>query len=480
MPLQSFAMPLASAPALTPIVPVPVPAPAVLRRFDCAGPRYTSYPTADRFVDAFTADDYAQTLEQRGKTGASARALSLYVHIPFCESLCYYCACNKIVTRHKAKGSEYLQYLAREIALQVERLGRGALVRQLHLGGGTPTFLDDAGLRTLMTMLRDAFTLSPDGEHSIEIDPRTVDRERLVSLAALGFNRLSFGVQDFDPDVQKAVHRIQPAGQVFDLVATARGIGFDSVNVDLIYGLPRQSAASFDRTLAQVCALRPDRIALYAYAHLPDRFKAQRRIASQALPDAAAKVEMLSRSIAALTEAGYVYIGMDHFALPDDALAVARRQGRLHRNFQGYSTQPDCDLVALGVSAIGRVGATYSQNAKTLEEYYDLLDQGRLPVVRGLALTRDDLLRRTVIMAIMCQGRVDFESIGSAHLVDFARCFAAELEALAPLQTQGLVVLSDRHLEVTPLGWFFVRAIAMVFDRYLQADRNRTRFSRIV
>ena len=480
MPLQSFAMPLASAPALTPIVPVPVPAPAVLRRFDCAGPRYTSYPTADRFVDAFTADDYAQTLEQRGKTGASARALSLYVHIPFCESLCYYCACNKIVTRHKAKGSEYLQYLAREIALQVERLGRGALVRQLHLGGGTPTFLDDAGLRTLMTMLRDAFTLAPDGEHSIEIDPRTVDRERLVSLAALGFNRLSFGVQDFDPDVQKAVHRIQPAGQVFDLVATARGIGFDSVNVDLIYGLPRQSAASFDRTLAQVCALRPDRIALYAYAHLPDRFKAQRRIASQALPDAAAKVEMLSRSIAALTEAGYVYIGMDHFALPDDALAVARRQGRLHRNFQGYSTQPDCDLVALGVSAIGRVGATYSQNAKTLEEYYDLLDQGRLPVVRGLALTRDDLLRRTVIMAIMCQGRVDFESIGSAHLVDFARCFAAELEALAPLQTQGLVVLSDRHLEVTPLGWFFVRAIAMVFDRYLQADRNRTRFSRIV
>jgi len=480
MPLQSFAMPLASAPALTPIVPVPVPAPAVLRRFDCAGPRYTSYPTADRFVDAFTADDYAQTLEQRGKTGASARALSLYVHIPFCESLCYYCACNKIVTRHKAKGSEYLQYLAREIALQVERLGRGALVRQLHLGGGTPTFLDDAGLRTLMAMLRDAFTLSPDGEHSIEIDPRTVDRERLVSLAALGFNRLSFGVQDFDPDVQKAVHRIQPAGQVFDLVATARGIGFDSVNVDLIYGLPRQSAASFDRTLAQVCALRPDRIALYAYAHLPDRFKAQRRIASQALPDAAAKVEMLSRSIAALTEAGYVYIGMDHFALPDDALAVARRQGRLHRNFQGYSTQPDCDLVALGVSAIGRVGATYSQNAKTLEEYYDLLDQGRLPVVRGLALTRDDLLRRTVIMAIMCQGRVDFESIGSAHLVDFARCFAAELEALAPLQTQGLVVLSDRHLEVTPLGWFFVRAIAMVFDRYLQADRNRTRFSRIV
>ncbi|MDM0014288.1 oxygen-independent coproporphyrinogen III oxidase [Variovorax sp. J22P168] len=456
------------------------PSPAVLRRFDVAGPRYTSYPTADRFVDAFTADDYAQALSQRSGAGASARALSLYVHIPFCESLCYYCACNKIVTRHKRKGSDYLDYLEREVALQVAALGRGATVRQLHLGGGTPTFLDDAGLRRLMAILRAAFTLSPDGEHSIEIDPRTVDRQRLLTLAELGFNRLSFGVQDFDPEVQKAVHRIQPAAQVFDLMATARGLGFDSVNVDLIYGLPRQSPASFDRTLEQVCALRPDRIALYAYAHLPERFKAQRRIATEALPDAAAKVEMLSRSIAALTAAGYVYIGMDHFALPGDALAVARRQGRLHRNFQGYSTQPDCDLVALGVSAIGRVGATYSQNAKTLEEYCDLIDQGRLPVVRGLALTRDDVLRRAVIMAIMCQGRVDFETVGTAHLIDFGEHFAAELAALAPLSAQGLVTLSDSHLEVTPMGWFFVRAIAMVFDRYLQADRNRTRFSRIV
>ncbi|MDM0028132.1 oxygen-independent coproporphyrinogen III oxidase [Variovorax saccharolyticus] len=469
---------LASVPALSPSVALPTP--SVLRQFDVAGPRYTSYPTADRFVDAFTAEDYAQTLEQRSGAGASARALSLYVHIPFCESLCYYCACNKIVTRHKSKGGEYLSYLAREISLQVDKLGRGARVRQLHLGGGTPTFLDDAALRTLMAMLRDAFSLSPDGEYSIEIDPRTVDRARLVTLASLGFNRLSFGVQDFDPDVQKAVHRIQPASQVFDLMSTARGLGFDSVNVDLIYGLPRQNPASFDRTLEQVCALRPDRIALYAYAHLPERFKAQRRIDTEALPDAAAKVEMLSRSIAALTAAGYVYIGMDHFALPGDALAVAKRQGRLHRNFQGYSTQPDCDLVALGVSAIGRIGATYSQNAKTLEEYYDLLDQGRLPVVRGLALTRDDVLRRTVIMAIMCQGRVDFETVGAAHLVDFAQCFAAELQALRALAAQGLVLLSDRHLEVTPLGWFFVRAIAMVFDRYLQADRNRTRFSRIV
>ncbi|VTU16722.1 Oxygen-independent coproporphyrinogen-III oxidase [Variovorax sp. RA8] len=468
---------LAAAPAGSSLV---LPSAGLLRRFDVPGPRYTSYPTADRFVEAFTADDYAQTLRQRSELGAHGRPLSVYVHIPFCESLCYYCACNKIVTRHKSRGREYLGYLAREVALQAAQLGRGAVVTQLHLGGGTPTFLHDGGLRELLSMLGDAFTLPPEREQSIEIDPRTVDGHRLASLAEMGFDRLSFGVQDFDPDVQKAVHRIQPAGQVFDLVASARGLGFGSINIDLIYGLPRQSTGSFDRTLAQVCELRPDRIALYAYAHLPARFKPQRRIAADELPDARTKVEMLSRSIATLTAAGYVYIGMDHFALPEDPLAIAKRQGRLHRNFQGYSTQPECDLVALGVSAIGRVGATYSQNAKTLEEYYDLLDQGRLPVVRGLALTRDDVLRRAVIMALMCQGHVDYESIGLAHLVDFKRYFASELVALAPLAAQGLVHLRDHEIEVTPMGWFFVRAVAMVFDRYLQADRNRTRFSRIV
>ena len=453
----------------------------MLRRFDVAGPRYTSYPTADRFVEAFSSDDYALALRQR-RVSARGRALplSLYVHVPFCASLCYFCACNKIVTRHPERADDYLRYLAREVELHVAQLGRGAAVSQLHLGGGTPTFLSDTGLQQLMDMLRGAFTLLPEGEYAIEVDPRTIDESRLQHLAALGFNRLSFGVQDFDPQVQKAVHRIQPEAQVFDLVAAARQLGFASVNVDLIYGLPRQTPASFDRTLARVAALRPDRIALYAYAHLPDRFKPQRRIDADALPDAAAKVEMLSRSIAALTAAGYVYIGMDHFALPDDPLAVAKRQGRLHRNFQGYSTQPDCDLVALGVSAIGRVGVTYSQNAKTLEAYCDLLDQGRLPVVRGLALARDDVLRRAVIMALMCQGHVDFESIELAHLIDFERHFASELAALETLAAQGLVEMEARSISVTPTGWFFVRAVAMVFDHHLQADRNRTRFSRIV
>ena len=276
------------------------------------------------------------------------------------------------------------------------------------------------------------------------------------------------------------MHRIQPAEQVFALVESARSLGFDSVNVDLIYGLPRQTPESFDRTLAQVAQLRPDRIALYAYAHLPERFKPQRRIISAELPTGASKLSMLSRSLDAFMDAGYVYVGMDHFALPTDALAVAKRQGRLHRNFQGYSTQPDCDLIGLGVSAIGRVGATYSQNSKTLDEYYDFLDQGRLPVVRGLALTRDDLVRRAAIMALMCQGELLFEPMEQAWLIDFRQYFAAELAQLEGMQEQGLVRVGPEGIEVTATGWFFVRGIAMVFDRYLQADRNRARFSRII
>jgi oxygen-independent coproporphyrinogen-3 oxidase len=453
----------------------------LLRRYDVSGPRYTSYPTADRFVEAFTAEDYAQALTQR-RSGAAALALplSLYIHIPFCESLCYYCACNKIITKHHDKAAEYLRYLSREVDLHTQQIGTGQVVSQLHLGGGTPTFLSDEELRELMTMLRRNFAFTPGGEYSIEVDPRTVDAKRLDTLAELGFNRLSFGVQDFDPAVQKAVHRVQPAEQVFALVEAARARGFESINVDLIYGLPKQSPESFDRTLAQVAALRPDRIALYAYAHLPERFKPQRRIAIVELPTGGSKISMLSRSLKAFRDAGYVYVGMDHFALPEDSLAVAKRQGRLHRNFQGYSTQPDCDLIALGVSSIGRIGATYSQNAKTLEEYYDALDNGQFPVVRGLALSRDDLVRRAVIMALMCQGQVQYESIDLAYLVDFPTYFAKELEALQVLQEQGMVVVDGQSIQVTDQGWFFVRAVAMVFDRYLQTDRTRAKFSKII
>ena len=453
----------------------------LIRRYDVSGPRYTSYPTADRFVEAFSETEYTQALTLR-KSGLATKKLplSLYVHIPFCESLCYYCACNKIITKHHDRAAKYLRYLAREVDLHTSILGLGQPVSQLHLGGGTPTFLTDDELRELMAMLRRNFSFTPGGEYSIEVDPRTIDIKRLDTLAELGFNRLSFGVQDFDPAVQKAVHRVQPAEQVFALVKAARERHFDSINVDLIYGLPMQSPESFDRTLAQINELRPDRIALYAYAHLPERFKPQRRIDSLELPSASSKVSMLSHSMASLVKAGYVYVGMDHFALPNDALAVAKRQGRLHRNFQGYSTQPDCDLIGLGVSSIGRIGATYSQNAKTVEEYYDDLDQGHFPVVRGLALSRDDMIRRSVIMALMCQGQVAFESIGLAFLIEFKTYFATEIEKLQKLEEQGLVILEASGIQVTEMGWFFVRAVAMVFDRYLQTDRNRAKFSKII
>jgi oxygen-independent coproporphyrinogen-3 oxidase len=353
-------------------------------------------------------------------------------------------------------------------------------VMQLHFGGGTPTFLSDDELGRVMAMLRRRFQLLRAAEISIEVDPRTADPDRLARLRTMGFNRLSFGVQDFDADVQEAVHRVQSLESVELLLRAARELEFQSTNVDLIYGLPKQNAASFARTLAQVCELRPDRIALYAYAHLPQRFKPQRRIDTVALPSGKDKVAMLQQAIAAFTGQGYVYIGMDHFALPDDALAVAKRQGRLHRNFQGYSTQPECDVIGLGVSAIGRVGATYSQNAKTLDAYYESLARHEFPVRKGLVLSRDDELRRDVIMALMCQGRVEFGAIERAHAIDFRSEFASELEALASLAASGLVEIEADAVEVTPLGWYFVRRVAMLFDRHLRDDRSRERFSRIV
>lgn len=454
--------------------------PEMLRKYDIAGPRYTSYPTADRFVEAFSERDYQQALDQRG-VGGMTLPLSIYVHIPFCESLCFYCACNKIITKRHERGTEYLQYLSKEIDLHVAHLGTNRTISQLHLGGGSPTFFSDEELTELMALVRRNFTLVAGGEYSIEIDPRTVNEKRLKHLAQLGFNRLSFGVQDFDLEVQKAVHRIQPIDEVFHLVDTARQLGFDSINVDLIYGLPKQTPQSFSRTVSQICKLiKPDRIALYAYAHLPERFKPQRRINIDELPAAADKIAMLSNAITKFISTGYEYIGMDHFALPNDSLAAAKRQGRLHRNFQGYSIRPDCDLIGLGVSAIGRIGATYSQNAKTLEAYYDCLKQGRFPVERGMALSRDDLVRRTVIMAIMCQGELQYEDVELAHLIDFKNYFAAELEALKPLEHAGMLELQEDALLVTDAGWFFVRAIAMEFDRYLQTDANRTRFSKII
>jgi oxygen-independent coproporphyrinogen-3 oxidase len=460
----------------------PVLSEALLRRFDTPGPRYTSYPTADRFVEAFGAAELSHVLQQRAQGGAlgSATPLSVYVHIPFCESLCYYCACNKIITRHHERAAEYLDALDVEIELLLAQMKPGHAVSQLHFGGGSPTFLSDAELQRVMAALRRAFSIGAGAEISIEIDPRTVTPERLALFRELGLNRISFGVQDFDPQVQQAVHRVQPFEAVRDLMISARELGYKSINADLIYGLPRQTPDSFARTVAQIGELRPDRIALYAYAHLPQRFKPQRRIAAADLPIAGQRVAMLGDAINGFLQRGYQYIGMDHFALPDDALAVAKRQGRLHRNFQGYSTQPDCDLIGLGVSSIGKVGASYYQNVKSLPEYYDALRQRQLPVQRGIALTRDDLLRRAVIMALMCQGRVEFESIELAHLIDMREYFARELQALQPMAEAGLVQIEADAIQVTPTGWYIVRAVAMVFDRWLQGDQQRERFSRVI
>ncbi|WPB59385.1 oxygen-independent coproporphyrinogen III oxidase [Xylophilus sp. GOD-11R] len=460
----------------------PAMTPDLLARMGAPGPRYTSYPTADRFVEAFGPEDYRRALAARaaGPGGAAAQPLAVYLHIPFCESVCYYCACHKIVTRQHDRAAEYLLALDREIALHVDALGARARVSQVHFGGGSPTFLSDLQLARVVATLRHAFALEPGAEMAIEVDPRTVDPARLERLAALGFNRISFGVQDFDAAVQRAVHREQGFEPVDLLVRGARALGFRSVSVDLILGLPRQTPATFARTIAQVVALRPDRIALYAYAHLPGRFKPQRRIDVAELPAAATKAAMLGDAISALAGAGYEHIGMDHFALPHDALAIARRQGRLHRNFQGYCDQPDGDLIGLGVSAIGRVGGCYSQNAKGLDEYYDALHQGVFPVARGLAPTRDDLIRRGIVMALMCQGELDFQALSDAYLVDIRRAFAAELQALAPMAGEGLVELAPDGLRVTVLGWFFVRSIAMVFDRYLQADSARAMYSRVL
>ncbi len=460
----------------------PIFSPALLQQLDINGPRYTSYPTADRFHAGFDAAAYARTLSARRELHAhqSAAPLSVYVHIPFCESVCYYCACNKVITRHHERAAEYLRALDTEIELHRVALAEPQSLSQLHFGGGTPTYLSDAELGGLMASLRRAFSFMPDAELSIEVDPRTVDAGRLASLRQLGFNRISFGVQDFDPDVQKAVHREQSEAMVRSLVEHARALGFASINTDLIFGLPLQTPASFARTVEQIGALRPDRIALYAYAHLPSRFKPQRRILSADLPLAAARVQMLQGAIEGFLGQGYRYIGMDHFALPGDALAQAQRQGRLHRNFQGYTTQPDSDLIGLGVSAIGGVGASYAQNAKTLPEYYEALKQGRFPVVRGLMLDGEDLLRRDVIMALMCHGHVDFAAIEAHHAISFTSHFAPELARLARYAEMGLVRVEPHAIEVTPTGWFFVRVLAMAFDAALASEVPRERFSRVI
>jgi oxygen-independent coproporphyrinogen-3 oxidase len=457
--------------------------PELIRRFDINGPRYTSYPTADRFTDTFDAYALSAWLAKRttaDETNEVGKPLSLYFHIPFCNTICYYCACNKIITKDHSLSAKYLNYMDREMGLQTASLGGSRDVSQLHLGGGTPTFLSHEELHQLMSSVRAHFELVPDGEYSIEVDPRKVDFDTVELLAKLGFNRMSVGVQDFAEDVQIATNRVHSFDETKVVMEAARATGFSSLSMDLIYGLPKQNALSYDRTLERALELSPDRISLYSYAHLPGLFMPQRRIEESELPTAEVKLQILQLAIRRLTEAGYVYIGMDHFAKPDDELAVAQRQGRLHRNFQGYSTHAECDMLAFGVSSIAKVGNLYAQNHKTLETYYEALDRDELPVLRGIELTADDCLRRSIIQALMCHFSLSIESVQSAHLIDFREYFAEELADLKKMEAAGLVKVEDERIDVLPAGRLLVRVIAMVFDRYLRADRERKRYSRVI
>ncbi|GLS03896.1 coproporphyrinogen-III oxidase [Chitiniphilus shinanonensis] len=451
---------------------------SLIERYDGKGPRYTSYPTADRFV-VLDAEQYRDAIEQR-QPGTASKPLSLYFHLPFCDTICYYCACNKVITKDRAQAASYLDYLEREMSLAAAGLARKGAVQQLHLGGGTPTFFDDGQLGRLMSSVRRHFDLQPEGEYSIEIDPRKVRPQTIDALASYGFNRMSVGIQDFDPAVQIAVNRVQPESQTRSVIEAAKAAGFRSVSVDLIYGLPLQNRDSVAKTIGRVADLRPDRIALYNYAHLPGRFMPQRRIDETLLPTPSEKLDILGDCIDALQQEGYVYIGMDHFALPDDALAVAQRRGRLHRNFQGYSTHPDCDLMAFGISAIGMMGSMYVQNVKTTDEYYAALDAGRLPVERGRAMTRDDLVRRAVIQMLMCQFYLEFSRIEIGYTIDFSSYFAEELCALSAFVDDGLLEIDEEGMEVTPRGRMLVRSIAMVFDRYLRDQPRPEGYSRLI
>ena len=453
----------------------------LIRRYDKLGPRYTSYPTAVQFHEGFGEGEYRGWARYSNEDPVP-RPLSLYFHIPFCSTICYYCACNKVVTKDRARAVPYLERLHREVALQGALFDRDRMVDQLHWGGGTPTFLSQKQMLNLMLVTAEHFSLRGDdgGEYSIEVDPRGVDEETVALLRDVGFNRLSVGVQDFDPRVQKAVNRIQSEVETFAVVGAARRVGFKSINVDLIYGLPFQSVASFGRTLDKVIASVPDRLSVFNYAHLPQIFKPQRRINLADLPSPGEKLAILQHTIERLGEAGYVYVGMDHFAKPDDELAVAQRDGTLHRNFQGYATHADCDLVGMGLSAISKVGDSYSQNARKLDDYCRHIDAGELPVFHGIELDADDRLRRDIIMQIICHFALDVRALEARWGIDFAEYFDAEQADLHVMQADGLLVQDDDGIRVLPAGRLLVRDICMVFDRYLRERKGEKRFSKVI
>lgn len=454
--------------------------PELLRRYDKSGPRYTSYPTAVQFHTGFGPPQY-RAWAARSNESTPRKALSLYFHLPFCDTVCFYCACNKIITKNRARAAPYLERVHREIEMQAQLFDRTRVVEQLHWGGGTPTFLSHEEMRALMQRTREHFRLRNDdrGEYGIEVDPREVHAGTLALLREIGFNRLSMGVQDFDPRVQKAVNRLQGEEQTLAVLQEARALGFRSINMDLIYGLPLQTVDSFGRTLDKIIAAAPDRLSVFNYAHLPELFKTQRRINAADLPPPQVKLDILQLTIERLTRAGYVYIGMDHFAKPDDELALAQREGTLYRNFQGYSTHANCDLVGLGITAIGQVGDCYAQNVRTIEEYCARIDAGELAVFRGIELSADDRLRRAVITQLICHFTLNFAAVERAFGVRVVDYFARELDELATMQRDGLVEIDAASIQVKPAGKLLIRNICMVFDRYLRS-REGQRYSKVI
>ncbi len=453
--------------------------PTLIAKYDQSGPRYTSYPTAVQFHGGFDAQDYRAVAHASNDPG---KPLSLYFHLPFCDTVCFYCACNKIATKDRSRATDYLLQLYKEIEMQGRLFDRSRRVKQLHWGGGTPTFISHDEMRELMRVTGEYFSLldDDDGEYSIEIDPREATGDTVALLRDIGFNRMSLGVQDLDERVQKAVNRIQSESQTMTVLEAARGEGFRSVSIDLIYGLPLQSVASFQRTLDRIIEVEPDRLSVFNYAHLPERFKPQRRINAVDLPAPQEKLEILGMTIERLTEAGYVYIGMDHFARPEDELTLAQKNGTLYRNFQGYSTHADCDLVAMGVTSIGMIGPTYSQNVRSIEEYYQRLSEGLLPVFRGFKLNRDDLIRRDVITRLICHFALDFAGLQSVWGIRFADYFAEELKRLQDMAEDGLLTLDNTGIRVRPPGRLLIRNVCMVFDAYLDSKQSRNSFSKVI
>ena len=447
----------------------------LINKYNVSGPRYTSYPTALSLADGYQQQDLISAIES-----SQTRSLSLYIHIPFCSQLCYYCGCNKVITRHQSKADTYLDFLAKEIAAQAP-LFQDYRVEQLHLGGGTPTFLTAAQMTRLVKLLEQHFNFSDTCERGIEIDPRSLADNMLVDLSELGFNRVSFGIQDFNDQVQLAVNRPQHVDEVKQLITQAKQLGFKSINADMIYGLPLQTPESFTQTIEQLIALNPDRVSVFNYAHLPERFAAQRKIKDADLPSAHNKLTMFKNTLEQMTQAGYQFIGMDHFAKIDNELAIAQNTNQLHRNFQGYTTHGECDLLGLGVSSISQIGTAILQNKKELKHYYQAVDeQAGSAINKGMHLTQDDLIRADAIKQLICQFELDISVFANRHKISFNDYFKDALEALAPLIADEMVTIENNLISVTPKGNLFIRIICMCFDAHLQKQINATRFSRVI